>query len=107
MATTEIADLTFSDEIADMAGEALRGYAIAESDLIDAGSEVLQAAGPALLAAELRRLADEDAAEIDRLRWTASRYSNGLPAALQPIFDRHHSTMVRLRARAAELDGNS
>ena len=44
-----MSDLTITDETADLAAEALRGYAIAESDLIDAGSEVLQAAGPALL----------------------------------------------------------
>ena len=97
-------ELTIADEIVDMAADALRGYQIAESDLIDAGSEVLQAAGPALVAAELRRLADEDAFELGRLRHTASLYSNGLPPALQPMFDRYHTSMMRLRSRADELD---
>lgn len=63
--STETDALTFSDEIADLAADALQGYAIAESDLIDAGSEVLQAAGPALVAAELRRLADSLVSEED------------------------------------------
>lgn len=40
------------------AGEAaLRGYPLAEADMLDAASEVLQAAAPAIVAAELRRLA--------------------------------------------------
>lgn len=66
---------------------------------------IVTAAAPHVVAAELRRLADEDAAAVDRLRRTASFYSNGLPADLQPVFTRHHQSMMRLRARADELDG--
>lgn len=55
-----MSDLSFTDETADLAADALRGYQIAESDLIDAGSEVLQAAvrklGPAGLGEGVRRL---------------------------------------------------
>lgn len=52
-----MSELHIPDAVADMGAMALRGYAIAESDLVDAASEVLQAAGPALVADELRRFA--------------------------------------------------
>lgn len=54
-----MADLHISDEVGDLAEAALDGYQIADSDKLDAACEVLQAAGPALVAAELRRLAGE------------------------------------------------
>jgi hypothetical protein len=57
-------DIFFSDLVADAAAGALVGYPIADSDLIDAGSEVLQAAGPALVAEVADREADAWQAKI-------------------------------------------
>jgi hypothetical protein len=86
-----MSELHSTDEIADLGAEALRGYAIAESDLIDAASEVLQAAGPALVAAELRRLADT---------WGHGRGNPTLNVPPEYVAE-------QLRKRADELDGSA
>lgn len=71
----------------------------------DTPADDVRAIAAPVVAAELRRLAAEDTAEIDRIRFTASCYSNGMPASLQPAYDRHLASRSRLLARADELDG--
>lgn len=88
-----MADLHISDEVGDLAEAALDGYQIADSDKLDAACEVLQAAGPALVAAELRRLA----AEWKQKAADLSPMDSGWHAAM-------HQQAARLLRRADELD---
>lgn len=87
--------------------EAARAGYDPDHTLTDAELAEIALDGLRFAAAELRRLADEDQAVINRLRWTADLYSSGLPANLWPEFDRRYASMTRLRARADELDGGA
>jgi hypothetical protein len=84
--TPDISGL-ISDELAEEAGRALSSWPMTEYDAIDAGCEVLQAVGPKLIAAELRRLADAQAGR-----------GPGLPEEHSAV------SVASLRRRADELD---
>lgn len=93
------AELHIPDAAADAGAEALAGYQIADSDQLDASWEVLQAAGPALVAAALRRFAGELLTQRDLLRAsTTATTKHTRMAGLEEA-----ASMARARATELEL----
>ena len=82
-----MSDLRIPDAVAERAAAALVGYPIADGDRYDAGCEVLQAAGPALIATALRHLANKLDIVKAEMRETDDRTirSSGLGAGIAAI----------------------
>lgn len=71
---------------------------VAESDALDVASDVLHAGAPLIVAAELRRIADEIEADVaEALRHLGPDESDGGA----------HDAAAVLRERADELDGGA